>query len=125
MFYLIIMQFVLGIGLINCFLNRAFDVCSNWSLFHHENSILKNIFHRNGHKIFDNCVNKFLKNKLNSKAKDKNSNNENNRCTTFPYIGNASLVFKKLLSPRLKELIIIVIFILDHLRFIIIFNRRM
>ena len=36
------------IGLINCFLNRAFNVCSNWSLFHQRISIFKNIFHQNG-----------------------------------------------------------------------------
>ena len=35
------------IGLIKCFINRAFNVCGNWSLFHQEMSILKDIFHQN------------------------------------------------------------------------------
>ena len=29
------------IGLINCFLNTAFNVCSNWSIFHQEISIFE------------------------------------------------------------------------------------
>ena len=63
-----------------------------------------NIFHRNGYpyRIFYDCVNKFFSNKLIPKA-DQISKNENNRCITLPYVGSASLVFKKPLSPSLKE----------------------
>ena len=39
-----ICPWTLKIGLINCFLNRAFNVCSNWSLFHQEISISKTYF---------------------------------------------------------------------------------
>ena len=119
------MQFVLGLlGLINCFLNRAFNVSCDWSLLHQEISIFLNIFHQNGypHRIFSNCVKKIINNKLNPKAKDENSKNENNRCITLPYVGNASLVLKKLLSPNLKKYIIIAMLTLDHLKFPIIFH---
>ena len=43
--------------------------------------------------------NQFMTNHLFSQ----NSKNENNRCITLPYERNAFLVFKKLVSPNLKE----------------------
>ena len=53
-------------GLIKCFLNRAFIVCSNWFTFHEEISKLKDNFHMNGYPIdvFYNHVKKFLSEKL-------------------------------------------------------------
>ena len=53
-------------------------------------------------RMLDNCVNIFHNNKLNLKAKDQNSKNENNRCITLPYVGNASLVFNKALITQFK-----------------------
>ena len=66
---------ILKICLINSLLNRVYNVCSIWLLFHQEISFLKNIFHTNGypHRIFHHCGNKFLNNKLNQRAKDQNS----------------------------------------------------
>ena len=95
--YYAICLLIWKIGLINCYLNRAFNVCSNWSLFHQEISILKNIYHQNGYpnRILYSWANKFLNNKFNPKAKDQNSKNENYRCMTLPYVGNASLFFTK------------------------------
>ena len=45
-------------GLIKCFLNRAFIVCSNWFTFHEEISKQRDIFHMNGYpmEIFYNDV---------------------------------------------------------------------
>ena len=37
--YYAICPWILKIGLIICFLDRAFNVCSNWSLFQQKNSI--------------------------------------------------------------------------------------
>ena len=48
----------------NCLLNRAFNVCGNWSLFHQDISIFINIFHQDN--SFCVCVNEFLKNQYNS-----------------------------------------------------------
>ena len=93
-------------GLINCFLNRTFNICSNWSLFHQEIYILSNIFHQNGcpYRIFYNGVNKFINNKLSPKAKDQNSKNENNRCIALPYVGNASSIFKIALITQFERI---------------------
>ena len=67
--------------------------------------ILRNMLHQNGypHRILDNCVNKFLNSKLNPEAKDQNIKNGTNRRIALPYVCNASSVFKKLLSPSLRE----------------------
>ena len=46
----------------------------------------------------------FFNNKLCPKAKNKNSKNENNRCTTLSYAGNASLVFKKAFITQFKRI---------------------
>ena len=48
--------------------------------------------------------------------------NENNKCIALPYVGNASSVFKKHLSPSLKEYIIIVILTFDHIKFQLFFT---
>ena len=66
-------------GLIKCFINRAFIVCTNWFTFHEEISKLKDIFHMNGYPkdIFYNHVEKFLSKNLMTTNSCQNMNERN------------------------------------------------
>ena len=93
-------------GLMKCFLNRAFIVCSNWLTFHEEISRLKYIFCMNGYpkEIFYNHVKKFLSEKLVTTNSYQNMNDEKKYTVIIPFIGHPSMTFKKLLTKNLKSI---------------------
>ena len=92
-------------GLIKCFLNRAFIVCSNWFAFHEEISKLKDIFHISGYpeEIFYNHVKKFFSEKLISTNSCQNMNDEKKYAVIIPFIGHPSITFKKKSLKKLKK----------------------
>ena len=65
-------------GLIKCFLNRAFNVCSNRFAFHEEISKLYDILHMSGYpeEISYNRVNKLLCENLMTTNRCQNINDE-------------------------------------------------
>ena len=93
------------IGLINSSLNRAFNVSSNWSLFHREISICKEyLIEMDIHIEFFRIVSiNFSLANLIQRQKNKMAD-ESNRCITLPYVGNASLVFKKALITQFQRI---------------------
>lgn len=99
-----ICPWVWKIGLINCFLNRAFVVCSNWSLFHTEVSKLKEILYHNGYpsRILEECVYKFLNKKLSSEVDNQDKDDDSKYMITIPFIGHPSLNFKRSLTKHFR-----------------------
>ena len=87
------------LGLITCFLNRAYVICSSWSLFHSEVKELKNIFKKNGYPghIFDRQVNKFVNKKMSNTVNGDISANDDFKSYSLciPYVGHASFNFRK------------------------------
>ena len=94
------------LGLITCFLNRAYVVCSTWSVFHIEVSKLKDIFGQNGYSgdIFEKCVSRFLLRKRSGDDKRDDMDDEKHWVISIPYVGHASDNFKKRLSSFGKDL---------------------
>ncbi len=82
-------------GLIFCLLNRAYNVCSSWSLFDIEVMNLKRMFSLNGYpkELFDNCVSKFLYKKYEPVTKRERDTDGIVFC--IPYFGHPSIQFKK------------------------------
>jgi len=88
------------------FLNRAYIICNNWSLFHDEFSRLSLIFSNNGYpkSVFDTCVQKFLDKKYSNGQTSDNTKDEQLVNFSIPYIGHASLVYKKKLVKVFKSI---------------------
>jgi len=88
------------------FLNRAYIICNNWSLFHDEFSRLSLIFSNNGYpkSVFDTCVQKFLDKKYSNGQTSDNTKDEQLVNFSIPYIGHASLVYKKKLVNVFKSI---------------------
>jgi hypothetical protein len=94
------------LGLISCLLNRAFVVCSSWSIFHSEIENLRSIFTNNGYpkRVFDNCVSSFF-----SKKFERNQTELVKETSTIPfviqlpYVGHPSLNFKKQLTNLYRK----------------------
>ena len=90
------------IGLIHCFLNRAYRICSDWSLLHDEFSHLQKIFMSNGYPshVFQKCLKIFLDKKFSGTESSSQAPVE---CTVvLPYFGKSSLIFKKKLVVFFK-----------------------
>ena len=87
------------IGLISCFLNRAWNICSSYKLFDIEVRNLEKIFSKNGYPydFFHRVVNKFLCKKFENVE---NSNIDINRknCLKLPFIGKESVILQKALK---------------------------
>lgn len=86
------------LGLITCFINRAYTVCSTWHLFDQELKCLMGIFRSNGYPqmIFDKCVRAFLDKKHSQpQVKVVPVDLEYTPIITIPYTGYPSLNFKK------------------------------
>ena len=51
-----------GIGMIYTLVNRCFEICSNWSMFHQQLILLREIFNKNGYpdNFIDRCFKLFL-----------------------------------------------------------------
>ena len=94
-------------GLITCFLNRAYIVCSTWSLFHDEISYLKSMFTSNGYptSIFDNCVNNFISKKISGdgSCEKKEEADGLSFVLCIPYFSHISNNFKKQLRSLLNK----------------------
>ena len=54
------------IGLINCMLYRAYNICCNWYSFTKEKEVLRDLFRQNGYPglTFENCVKCFIDSKF-------------------------------------------------------------
>jgi len=93
-------------GLITCFLNRAYTVCSTWSLFHMEITKLMDIFTSNGYPrhILEQCINKFVAKKFNSDNVRESESEEKQYVICIPYVGHASDNFKRRITSIFKEL---------------------
>ena len=80
-------------GLITCFINRAYTVCSTWQLFHSEMTRLRNIFRDNGYpfQMFDRCLNVFMDKKHQQTPKMSPIDLEFTPIICLPYTGYPSL----------------------------------
>lgn len=86
------------LGLITCFINRAFVVCSSWQLFDLELNRLKDIFAMNGYprQLIDRCIGSFLDKKLpQPQSRILPVDSEYLPIICLPYVGHPSLHFKK------------------------------
>ena len=107
------------LGLITCFLNRAYVVCSNWSLFHDEVAFLKSMFKKNGYPqaVFESCVNKFLSKKKDSLNPDPDLNEDSHPSVmSVPYFAHISVTFKKQLRASLKHSSVVTRFVFKSFR---------
>ena len=64
--YLILILYRWKIGLINCMLYRAYNICCNWYSFTKEIEVLRDLFRQNGYPglTFENCVKRFIDSKF-------------------------------------------------------------
>ena len=94
-------------GLLKCFLHRAYNICTTWTLFHIEITKLWDIFRKNGYNksFFDKTVNTFLYQKFHQESKENIENSvSKSNVICLPYIGNESFIFKKKLCRIYKRL---------------------
>ena len=93
-------------GLMNTLINRAYNVCSNWHLFHEEMCKLRNIAISNGYPLnfVNKCIEKFL-NKCYGTVNDTVKEEvDYDFVFKLPYIGMQSLIVKKQLLKALKTI---------------------
>jgi len=83
------------IGIIYCYLHRAYLCCTNYFLFHKEVTFLENLFADNGYPryLFHDCVKKFLDKVFSPTVKTIDTTNFITIC--IPYIGHPSFNLKK------------------------------
>ena len=91
---------------INCIktlINRAYNICSNFTLFHCEMEYLKNFFLNNGYPLdlFESTLKKFLNNKFNPSLIL--TVPREIRYLKLPYYGYPSIQIRKQLSAILKH----------------------
>ena len=81
-------------GLLWTLLDRCFNICSSYILFHEEVSKIKKTFLKNHYPIsfIDNCINSFLTNKL-TQTQPVSKKEELN--ITLPFLGRLSLQIRK------------------------------
>ena len=84
------------LGIIYCFLNRAFLCCSSFTLFHKEAMFLKDLLNKNGYpfSVFYKCLNHFLNNVFSTNPTNK-VDNQSNYVLCIPFLGKPSLIYKK------------------------------
>ena len=92
-------------GLVNCFLNRAWTICSNYKRFHEEVSNLGNIFKLNGYPelFFQKLVKRFLDKKYTKSTPVINEDKDKSYMLMIPYVGKPSLIFKQKISELVKK----------------------
>ena len=93
------------LGIIYCFLHRAYNICSSFNNFHSEIIFLEKLFKNNGYPSsnFHSCVKKFLKNKFdNASTETKLKESDSTLTFCIPFIGTESLKLKLLLKLTLK-----------------------
>ena len=94
-------------GLLFTLLHRAYEVCSNWVIFHKEIGRLTEIFKQNGYPVsfIHRQVRKFLSEKFNNSPNFVTDNFELSRhIIMIPYVGIQSIIFKKKLKQHLKRI---------------------
>ena len=104
------------VGLINTLLSRAYRICSNWILFHHEIERLKNMLMMNGYtsQLFESKLNVFLNNRFIESSND--NDEEESGCNKvfgpdqfkvyieLPYIGDTSNKVRNCLNSCLSKI---------------------
>ena len=91
-------------GLIQCLLNRVWDICSSSTYFDIEVGKLQDMFASNGYpaQVFKSALERFRKSKTSSQ--NKNNDTENDLISMkIPFIGSPSVKFAKSLSAIFKD----------------------
>ena len=91
------------IGMIYTLVNRCFQICSNWSMFHQQLILFREIFQKNGHteNFIDRCFKLFL-NRIHI-LKDKVATVEKKPLPlVLPYLGTISLHTRTKLQKSIK-----------------------
>ena len=91
------------IGLINCMLYRAYNICCNWYSFTKEIEVLRDLFRQNGYPglTFENCVKRFIDSKF-IPCKKQTQQEGISQFITIPYFGHPSLAFARKLRQSFK-----------------------
>ena len=84
------------IGLINCMLYRAYNICCNWYSFTKEIEVLRDLFRQNGYPglTFENCVKRFIDSKF-IPCKKQTQQEGISQFITIPYFGHPSIAFAR------------------------------
>ena len=105
------------LGLLWTILDRCFNICSNYTLFHEEVVTVKNTFLKNHYPIsfIDKCIHSFLTNKKTPRQPPPDSENEKVILNiTLPFLGRLSLQIRKklrwIVSTRLPNCKIRIVF---------------
>ena len=91
------------IGLINCMLYRAYNICCNWYSFTKEIEVLRDLFRQNGYPglTFENCVKRFIDSKF-IPCKKQTQQEGISQFITIPYFGHPSIAFARKLRQSFK-----------------------
>lgn len=86
-------------------LHRAYNVSTNWNLFHNECSKITNILSRNGYplQLIQSTINKFIGRKLNNSSRV-TIDNDFNKIIKIPFVGYASQKFSNKLVKIFRKL---------------------
>ena len=78
------------IGLINCMLYGAYNICCNWYSFTKEIEVLRDLFRQNGYPgvTFENCVKCFVDSKI-IPCKRQTQQKGISQFITIPYFGHS------------------------------------
>ena len=87
-------------------IHRAYNICSNWHIFHNELERLRNYFHINGYPkhLVEKHINKFISGKFNSSNRKENNEKEI-KYITLPYKGQFSYQLRNTMSTLLRKTI--------------------
>ena len=96
------------VGLLTCLLFRAWMICSSYKLFHQEVIILKEMFLKNGYpqSFFERVLKSFLLKKMlpfSGPRSESQDDMEKFYILRIPYIGRASIQFRRKLTKLVKE----------------------
>ena len=94
------------IGMVYTLLNRCFRICSSWSMFHQQLTLLREIFRKNGYpeNFIDRCF-KLLLNRIHI-LKEKVPTVENKPLRlVLSYLGTISLQTRPSLQKSIKEVL--------------------
>ena len=93
------------INSIKTLINRAFNICSNWSYFHEEMIFLKDYFTSNGFPahLFNKILNEFLCNKFAPPKPATTTVKKDIKYIKLPYMGDLSFDLRKSLNKILTQ----------------------
>ena len=97
------------IGLVKCFLSRAWTVCSTYQRLHEEIDKLKSIFTANGYPLqfVEGIINRFMHEKLDKSGtshKAIDDDCEKRFILKVPYIGKPSIEFKRKITQLIRDM---------------------